>query len=271
MKFKHFLLTILVIVNLILLIWNSALFIGATNTMFKLEEKISILFPMLEKKIEIFDLMIGNKIKRVEGNVDKIESEQEKIDKELQNNKLLNIENPEEILEANLFIFNKTRLCSGSGTHIKIKKKSYILTCFHLINKLDDEIYAVSDNGEFFKLEIVRFNPSKDLLLLKADIGHLSHLEISDENPKEGSEVYVVGNPDGLKDIITDGVISKVEEDGYLLTNLVFFGNSGGAVIYKGKIIGVLSQIITYSQGATVNYSYSSKVEVIREFVRGIR
>ena len=94
---------------------------------------------------------------------------------------------------------------------------------------------------------------------------------VSDEFPKEGSEIAVIGNPDGLKDIITNGVISEIREYDYLLTNKVYRGNSGGAIIYKGKIVGVINMILTFFEELTppiiVNYSMGTNLKSIREFL----
>ena len=182
------------------------------------------------------------------------------------------MKNVEKYKKANLLIYNATANFSGSGTHIKIKNKDYILTASHLIENPDDFIWGILDNGDWHPLELTKINKEKDLILFRV-FGLECHpyLEISDESPKEGSKIIVIGNPDDMKDVITDGIISKVGRKGYLFTNIIYFGNSGGAILYKGKIIGVVSEFRCYFQiPIFVNYGFGCKLEMIKDFLEDV-
>lgn len=180
------------------------------------------------------------------------------------------MENTENIKRANLLILNMTKGCMGSGTHIRIKNQDYILSVAHLIDSDEDILWASDDNDVRYNLEIVKYNKGTDLALFKITkaCSELPALELSDENPKEGSEVVVIGNPSGEIDIFTEGIIAKVDPLYYTITNLIYYGNSGGALLYNGKIIGVASQLDCKMQPPVfVNYGKCVKIDVIKMFL----
>ena len=59
--------------------------------------------------------------------------------------------NVDNIIKANLHIVNKTAKVIGSGTHIKIYNKSYVLTVAHLLDTLEDKMIARNDTGFLFE------------------------------------------------------------------------------------------------------------------------
>ena len=173
------------------------------------------------------------------------------MERKLQASKSIDLKNVEKYKKANLLIYNATANFSGSGTHIKIKNKDYILTASHLIENPDDFIWGILDNGDWHPLELTKINKEKDLILFRV-FGLECHpyLEISDESPKEGSKIIVKG---------------------YLFTNIIYFGNSGGAILYKGKIIGVVSEFRCYFQiPIFVNYGFGCKLEMIKDFLEDV-
>jgi len=186
--------------------------------------------------------------------------------KELSSIDLPNIEN---IKIANFVILNATLGRKSSGTHIKIKDKYYVLTASHLIKKETDILVAIDNNDTQYRLRLVKRNKEVDLALFEI-LGSslLATLEISPIAPKAGSLLTVIGNPSGLVDIVTNGIISKVEATDYMITNKIFYGNSGGAVLYRGKIVGVIKSIRCIFGIPTVSYGISAKLEQLQEFLR---
>lgn len=185
--------------------------------------------------------------------------------------KTIDLKNVENIKEANILISNTSTEMECSGSHIRIKDEDYILTCAHIIKSEEDFIWGVLDTENRHPLELIKFDRKKDLALFKIFmVEDLPHLEISNEAPKEGSEILLIGNPDYLEDVITGGVIAKVKKKGYLFTNLHFFGSSGGAVLYKGKIVGIVSKSYSYIRPPfIINLGYSPKLKTIKEFLKG--
>jgi len=199
--------------------------------------------------------------------MEEMERTAEELGKNIHPNKIENVEN---IKKANLLIINMTRGCTGSGTHIRIKNQDYIISVAHLIDDENDILLAKGDDGKFYDISVVKYNEATDLALFKINKAcpELPSLELSKEYPKEGSEVIIVGNPAGEIDIVTEGIIAKVDSLYYTVTNLVFYGNSGGALLYKGKIIGVVSQLDCKIKAPVyVNYGKCVKINIINQFL----
>lgn len=272
----------------------SIVFIGFYSSL--VVKKLGMLISILQNKIEIHELYRQRELKELRGiinkmttlviendryqlelvedinkNLEEIQKIQSQIENELKTRKQIDLSNVEDIKKANIIVYNTTMDISGSGSHIVIKGKHYILTCAHLVENKENFVWGVLDEGTWHLLGLVKINKGKDLALFEIFmVEDLPYLEISDESPVEGSEVVVIGNPDDLKDIITEGIIAKVKNKRYILTNKIYFGSSGGAVLYKGKIVGVVNQIVVYSKFSKifVNYAYSLNLETIKEFLK---
>ena len=225
------------------------------------------------------DKNILNIILDIFDSTEKLKDKQSKIEDKFLEMKKIDVENEKDIIQANLLIVNKKQGICGSGTHIKINNKSYVLTCAHLMKKENDNLIAITDMEKEYILSFVKINIEMDLALFEIkEINDLPYLEISEENPKTGSEVLVIGNPDGFIDVISDGIIAKITDKNYYVTNITFFGGSGGALLYKGKIIGVIKYLYTdISFGdkkdkypVFVNYTCVSKINILREFLEGV-
>ncbi len=222
-------------------------------------------------QLEITREIIGV-TKRIQNNIDIIGNIIKKLQEKLALSKLIRIENIEDIKKANLYIINVTKYYLGSGSHIKIGNKSYVLTCAHLMDNSEDHLW-VSINEDIFPLKLIKIDNHYDLALYRihTSMKDYPYLEISNEYPKEGSEIVVIGNPAGVEDVITDGIIAKIEKDRYIFTNKSFFGNSGGSLLYQGKIVGVVvSTSVYYEYPVFVNYGQAVKLKVIKRFMEDI-
>jgi len=222
----------------------------------------------VEEDFEVVKSNVEEKLKVVESNVDKIAEVQKKYEGVLKNIKTIDIENIDDIKGANVLIYNITANTFGSGTHIKINEKSYILTCAHLVKNQGDELWA-----DVYSLELVRLDVKRDLALYAIDCGDLiPYLEVSDVAPKEGSEVLVIGNPDLIDDMITDGIVAKMDKGYYIVTNKIYFGSSGGAVLYKGKIVGVVTKFrVMFTPPMITNCAEATNLASIQELIRSIK
>lgn len=186
----------------------------------------------------------------------------------------IDLKDYDKIIKANVVIYNDTEKSLGSGSYIKVNNKKYILTVAHLIDNVDDFMWVILDNNTKYAINLVKLNRDNDLALFKVNDINIPYLEISDILPKVGSSIDVVGNPGGELDVITNGIIAKETGNGYIISNKIFFGNSGGAALYRGKIVGVVSQIMIYydvENKAYVNYGSAIKLKIIKEFLEDIQ
>ena len=289
-KIGRIILVVLLVVNFLAL--GSLTYVNYSQAEFitVLENKIDILAQYQEERIqEIEDIIlavmrsivnIDNRGNKVEEEVIAMKKYQKELEEKVNSKKSIDLADVKKIKEANVLIRNITAGCLGSGTHIKIDGEDYVLTVAHLIDETveDNLIYIVSDFGTTVKAEVVSFNVDKDIALLKvSQLKNRAYLEISDISPEAGSEVIVVGNPSGIVDMITDGIVTKIDDVGYyIITNKVYFGNSGGALLYKGKIVGVLSQLVPFSAlnpfgVITQNYGRAVSLKEIKNFLKEVK
>jgi len=277
-KIGRILLACLLICNMIALGGMSYVGYSQSGFIAMLENKIDILAQRNEELIYSLEktllivmesvVGLGDKAFDIEKTINKMLEYRKLLEKSIESKKDIDLDNVKGIKEANVLIKNLTKGCLGSGTHIKINDESYVLTCAHLVegDLKDNLLVIVSDRGTWSKAEIVKYNKTKDLMLLKVpQLKNNYYLKISDKAPKVGSEVIVIGNPAGIIDMITNGIITQVNSKGYyLITNKIWFGNSGCSLLYKGELVGVISQILAFSSvnpfGRVVAQNYGKVV-----------
>jgi S1-C subfamily serine protease len=162
--------------------------------------------------------------------------------------------------QINIMVVNRTRDSLGSGVSIKYKDKFYVLTAGHMATPLvpggkQDELYLYENDKEICKLEVVKHDyqegaidtTNNDLLLLRPVNSIFQprfYTEIADKEPITGTQIYIVGNPMGIEDVISDGRIIIYKDKFMYYIDHTYFGNSGGGVYnYDGKLVGIVSHI----------------------------
>jgi serine protease Do len=148
----------------------------------------------------------------------------------------------------------------GLGSGVVVTKDGYILTNNHVIDNADDIRVELTD-GRTFKAKLVGSDKPSDLALLKIDAAGLAALSLGNSDAVNvGDVVLAVGNPLGIGQTVTMGIISAKGRstdttDGsyedFLQTDApINHGNSGGALVStKGELVGINSQIISPSDG----------------------
>ncbi len=152
----------------------------------------------------------------------------------------------------------------GSGVIVDADK-GYILTNNHVINGADS-IKVTLQDGRDFKAKLVGADPDTDIAVLKIDADHLTALPLADSTGiRVGDFVAAVGNPFGLGQSVTYGIISALGRTGLGDTYQNFIqtdtainpGNSGGALVdLKGRLIGINSMIYSPS-GANAGIGFA--------------
>ncbi len=142
----------------------------------------------------------------------------------------------------------------GLGSGVIIDSNGYIVTNYHVVAGADD-IRIVMSDGRKFKPEWVRTDEPTDLALIKIKAKGLSALKFADSSKvKVGDFVLAVGNPFGLDNTVTQGIVSYVGRglrisnySNYIQTDAAINpGNSGGPLVnYRGEIIGINTAIIS--------------------------
>lgn len=148
---------------------------------------------------------------------------------------------------------------SSLGTGIVISDKGVILTCLHVVGDAPQVTVVFADGTESDALVTLR-QPEKDLAVLSA-LKVPEELQpatlASSSSLNVGDEVIAVGNPFGVLDSVTAGVVSGLgreytsKETGATLKNLIQFdaavnpGNSGGPLVNRqGEVVGIVASLL---------------------------
>jgi len=146
----------------------------------------------------------------------------------------------------------------GSGVVVDASR-GYVLTNNHVIEGADDISVTLSD-GRSFSADVIGTDPDTDLAMVRIDADGLSALSLADSNQlRVGDFVVAVGNPFGLGQTVTSGIVSALGRTGFRGLEFQNFiqtdasinpGNSGGALInLRGELVGINSAIFTPSGG----------------------
>jgi Do/DeqQ family serine protease len=152
------------------------------------------------------------------------------------------------------------RVERGLGSGVIVSKDGYILTNNHVVDGADTVNVELPDDRNF-TAKVVGSDPATDLAVVKIDASNLPSLVFGDSDAvKVGDVVLAVGNPLGIGETVTSGIISAkgrqtpTGDDGYqdfLQTDAAInHGNSGGALVnVVGELVGINSQILSPSDG----------------------
>jgi Do/DeqQ family serine protease len=146
----------------------------------------------------------------------------------------------------------------GSGVVVD-SGKGYVLTNNHVIEGADDISVTLSD-GRSFDAEVIGTDPDTDLAMIRIPAENLDALPFADSNElRVGDFVVAVGNPFGLGQTVTSGIVSALGRSAFRGLEFQNFiqtdasinpGNSGGALInLRGELVGINSAIFTPSGG----------------------
>ncbi len=147
---------------------------------------------------------------------------------------------------------------AGSGVIVDASK-GYVLTNHHVIERAD-EITVILQDRRQFKAELIGSDEGTDIALLKIQADGLTALELGDSSAlKVGDFVLAIGNPFGLGQTVTSGIVSALGRSGINLEGYEDFiqtdasinpGNSGGALVdLDGRLVGINTAIIAPAGG----------------------
>jgi len=150
-------------------------------------------------------------------------------------------------------------LSVGSGVIVDANN-GYILTNSHVVNNAQSVTVTLSD-GRHYTAKIIGLDKPSDIALLQIKAKNLDAIKIGDSNKlKVGDFVAAIGNPFGLNQTVTSGIVSALGRTTLGLESYENFiqtdapinpGNSGGALLnMDGELIGINTAILAPSQGS---------------------
>ena len=150
----------------------------------------------------------------------------------------------------------------GLGSGVIISPDGYILTNNHVVEGADELKVGLSDDREFIA-KVIGTDPKTDIAVIKIESENLPVMTLADSDKlRVGDVVFAVGNPLGVGQTVTSGIVSAkgrnqlgLLEGGYesfIQTDAAInMGNSGGALVdAKGRLVGINSAIISTTRGS---------------------
>jgi serine protease Do len=146
----------------------------------------------------------------------------------------------------------------GIGSGVITTKDGYILTNNHVVDGADEVKVALQDGREF-TAKVIGRDPKTDVAVIKIDAKDLPAVPMADSDKVEvGDVVLAIGNPFGIGQTVTTGIVSAtgrgnmgLDYEDFIQTDAAINpGNSGGALVdAEGRLIGINTAILSRSGG----------------------
>ena len=169
------------------------------------------------------------------------------------------------------------RQSAGSG--VIISKDGYIVTNNHVVDGADELLVTLNDNKEF-SARIIGADKTTDLALIKIDGKDLPAIVIANsDDVKVGEWVLAVGNPLGLNNTVTAGIISAKARtlgangvESFIQTDAAINqGNSGGALVNtRGELVGI-NAMLSSPTGSNIGYGFAIPTSIMNKVVDDLK
>lgn len=167
----------------------------------------------------------------------------------------------------------------GAGSGVIISEDGYIVTNNHVVAGADELTVTMNDNKEY-SAKIIGCDESTDLALIKINAKNLPAIKIADSDKiKIGEWVLAVGNPLGLNNTVTAGIVSAKARslgangvESFIQTDAAInAGNSGGALVNtQGELVGINAML--YSQtGSYSGYGFAIPTSIMNKVVADLK
>ena len=175
---------------------------------------------------------------------------------------------------ARRFFGRRERRVSSMGSGVLLRD-GLLLTNAHVVKEASEVRIKLPD-GRTFEAELLRIDEGADLAALRVKGRNLPWAELGDEAALEvGQWVLAIGNPFGLEQTVTAGVVSavgrRVGADSFIQTDAAINpGNSGGPLVdLRGKVVGINTAIYTRT-GGYQGIGFAIPASSARKFLDGV-
>ena len=162
----------------------------------------------------------------------------------------------------------------GSGVIIDADA-GHIVTNHHVIEGAD-EIAVTLHDGQQLVAKIIGSDPEADVAILKIEHENLTHIPFADSSKlRVGDFTVAIGNPFGLGQTVTSGIISALGRTGLGIEGYEDFiqtdasinpGNSGGALVnLRGELVGINTAILASGGTGNVGIGFAIPINMVRE------
>ena len=156
--------------------------------------------------------------------------------------------------------FSQTQQTTSLGSGVVVSAKGHVLTNLHVIEGADEIVVALTD-GRQAVAKVLGVDADSDLAVLQVEMSQLPVLGIELlDPPRIGDVVLAIGNPFGVGQTITMGIVSALGREGLGINTYENFiqtdaainpGNSGGALVdTNGRLVGINTAIYSRTGGS---------------------
>jgi serine protease Do len=168
----------------------------------------------------------------------------------------------------------------GLGSGVIISTDGYILSNNHVVEEADEVTVGLVEGGPRMTAKVVGTDPQTDISVLKVQGTNLPALTITDSSNLEvGDLVLALGNPFGVGQTVTMGIVSAVGRGGFGIVDYEDFiqtdasinpGNSGGPLVdAQGRLVGINTAILS-GAGGNIGIGFSVPINMARGIMERI-
>ena len=170
------------------------------------------------------------------------------------------------------------RAAAGSG--VIISADGYIVTNNHVVDGADELTVSLNEGSKEFSARVIGADKTTDLALIKIDGKNLPAITIANsDDVKVGEWVLAVGNPLGLNNTVTAGIISAKARtlgangvESFIQTDAAINqGNSGGALVNtRGELVGI-NAMLASPTGSNIGYGFAIPTSIMNKVVDDLK
>lgn len=187
------------------------------------------------------------------------------------------VENPYDFYELHGFRQRDSE-STNLGSGVIVSADGYIVTNAHVIAKADNIVVMLND-GKKINAKLIGSDPESDLAVIKIDMTGLKPLGFKQDLTKVGDVVLAIGNPFGVGQTVTQGIISATGRTGLGINTFEDFiqtdaainpGNSGGALVDAyGQLVGINTAIFSRS-GGSMGIGFAIPTSIVEQVMNGL-
>jgi serine protease DegQ len=165
---------------------------------------------------------------------------------------------------------DEAQKASSLGSGVIVSASGYVLTNHHLVEAADEIEVALAD-GKKLLAKVVGNDPESDLAVLRVNAESLPAITFgSSDTLRVGDVVLAIGNPFGVGQTVTSGIVSALGRTGLGINTFENFiqtdaainpGNSGGALVDSGgNLVGINTAIFSHRSGGSMGIGFAIPV-----------
>lgn len=176
----------------------------------------------------------------------------------------------EDVKQSVYLLYTQNEKGLSQGSAFVISESGIAISNYHVFEDASDAILYNELNRKFLITEIIDYDEEKDFIVFRIGpiTSRLPYLKIANFTPKIGERCFAVGNPRGLVQTISEGIISSYRDNNTYIqtTTHITHGSSGGPLFNSsGEVIGITTMGINEEAG--LNFALNLKEIPINEYL----